>query len=91
MFVAQNYSSNKHPLLSSLPNLAVFACNAKWAAAVNSIPFTSVRFNTTQFSRSFILSTTNMWNGLPSAVVESSYLQNFNRGANSILLSVAVN
>ena len=34
---------------------------------------------------SFILDTAKMWNGLPSAAVESFDLQNFKSGANSFL------
>ena len=85
------FYNNKNPLHLFLPDLAVSACNTRQAATANSIPFSSVMFNSMQFFRSFILATTKMWNGLPTAVVESSDLQNFKREAKSFLLSVAVN
>ena len=56
------YHNNKYHLHSSLPDLAIFTHNTRRAAAANSILFSSVRFITTQFSRSFILATTKMWN-----------------------------
>ena len=84
----KSYFNNNNPLCSSLPDLAGFACNTRQADAANSILFYSVIFNTTQFSRSFGLATTKMWNGMHSAVVESSDLQNFKRGAFSFLSSV---
>ena len=33
------YYNNKHPMHSSLPDLAVFACNTRQTAATNNIPF----------------------------------------------------
>ena len=85
------YYSNKHPPHSPLPDLLLVARNTSRAAVTNSIPFSSARFNSMQFSRSFILAMTKMWNGLPSAVVESSDLQKVKKEANSFLISVAVN
>ena len=81
------YYSNRHPLHSSLPGRAMFARNTRQAVVANSMTFSSIRFCTNQFARSFIPRTTKMWNGLPSAIVESSDLQTFKRGANSFLLS----
>lgn len=71
---------DKHPLHSSLPDLAIFAHNTRQATAANTKLFSSIRLNTTQFSRSFILVTSDMWNivlSLPSAVVESPDFQMF--------------
>ena len=42
----------------------------------NNLAFSVVRFNTTQFSSSFIPAVTRLWNDLPNHVVESMQLQN---------------
>ena len=60
--------------------------DAKEAANLNSRAFSSVRCNTSQFSRSFIPSVTRLWNELPSPVVESLELQRFKLGSNAFLL-----
>ena len=79
------YYNDKHPLHLSLPDLAVFARNTRQAASANNVTFSSIRYSTNQFARSFIVAATRMWNGLPSAVVESTDLQTFKKGANSFL------
>ena len=53
---------------------------------LTTLPFL-LRFNTTQFSRSFIPPVTRLWNDLPNHVVESVQPHNFKCGANSFLLS----
>ena len=47
------YCNNKHPLCSSLSDLAVFACNTRRAATANSIPFSSVTLWSFQISKIF--------------------------------------
>ena len=53
----------------------------------NNLAFSVVRFNTTQFSRSFIPAVTRLWNDLPDHVIESVQLQNFKCDVNTFLLS----
>ena len=81
------YYNAKHPLNLSLPALAVFARNTRLATAANSITFSSIRTQTNQCARSFMVATTKLWNGLPCAVVESSELQTFKKHVNSFLLT----
>ena len=81
------YHNVEHPLNSCLPNLYHAPRNTRHAANVNSFAFSFVRFNTTQFSRSFIPSITGLWNRLPSSVVESSDLQKFKLRCNIFLLN----
>ena len=80
------YYNSLHPLHSSLPDLEVFLRHTRRAAAANRLSFVSIRFNTDQFARSFLLATTKLWNLLPSEVVESSDLQKFKRSANSFMI-----
>ena len=79
------YYSDKLPLHLSLPDLAVFVHNTRQVATANNVTFSSIRYSTNQFARSFIEAATMMWNGLPSAVVESTDLQTFKKGANTFL------
>ena len=74
-----------HPLHQDLPNFYAPQRVTRIALNSNSRAFTPMRFNTTQYSRSFIPNTTKLWNGLPSVVVESSDMQNFKVGANAFL------
>ena len=85
------YYNNKHPLHSFLPDLAVFGRNTRFAAAANSLTFSRVRtdYLSNQFNRSFLPATIQIWNSLPSAIVECSELQKFKEGANKFLLSAA--
>ena len=80
------FHNPEHPMHSDLPNLYHPPRNTRNAANANSRAFSFVRFNTTQFSRSFIPSVTRLWNELPSHIVESLELQNFKVGSNSFLL-----
>ena len=82
--------NSKYPLHSTLPDL-VFGRNTRFAAAANSVTFYRFRtdYLSNQFDRSFLPATIQIWNGLPSAVVESSELQIFKKGANKFLLSAA--
>ena len=77
----------KHPLYSDLHGLFCPTWITRTALNFNDLVFSVVRFNTTQFSRSFILAVTRLWNDLPNHVVESVQLQNFKCGANTFLLS----
>ena len=75
-----------HPLHQDLPRLFAPQRVTRDALNANSRSFTPMRFNTTQYSRSFIPSTTKLWNELPSGVVESLELQRFKMGANAFLI-----
>ena len=76
-----------HPLHLDLPSLYAPQRVTRDALNFNSRAFTPTRFNTTQFSRSFIPGTTKLWNELPSVVVESLELQKFKVGANAFLMN----
>ena len=82
------FHNPEHPMHSDLPNLYRPLRYTRGALNANSLAFSFVRFNTAQFSRSFIPSMTRLWNELPSQVVESLKLQSFKVGANSFLLNV---
>ena len=81
------YHNPKHPLHSDLPDLYRPARITRNAMNANSHAFSFVRYNTVQFSRSFIPAITRLWNGLPSPIVESAELQKFKLGSNAFLLS----
>ena len=81
------YHNPEHPMHSDLPNLYRPLRNTRNAVNSNSLAFSFVRFNTAQFSRSFIPSVTSLWNELPSQVVESLELQTFKVGSNAFLLN----
>ena len=59
----------KHPLYSDLPGLFRSAKITSGALSFNNVAFSVVRFNTTQFSRSFIPAVTILWNDFPNHVV----------------------
>ena len=80
------FHNPSHPLHSDLPELFRPARFTRRALDSNSLSFSSLRFSTTQYSRSFIPATTKLWNSLPSLVVESTELQKFKLGVNSFLL-----
>ena len=75
-----------HPLHASLPDLSHPVRSTRQTAAANSVSFSSIRYNTNQYSRCFIPAATKVWNTLPSAVVESVDIQRFKVGANSFLI-----
>ena len=75
-----------HPLNSELPNRFQPARATRYALSLNSRAFVPVRYRTNQFSRCFIPATTETWNMLPNAIVESLDLQEFKVGVNSYLL-----
>merc|ERR1711911_334421 len=79
------FKNSDHPLHLELPSLYAPPQFTRVALNANSRAFTSMRFNTIQYSRSFVSSTTKLWNDLPSAVVESLELQKFKVGANAFL------
>ena len=81
------YHNVEHPMHSILPSLYLPPRITRNAANLNSLAFSFVRFNTTQFPRSFIPSVTRLWNDLPSHVVESLELQKFKLGSNAFLLN----
>ena len=80
------FNDADHPLHNELPNLYAPQRVTRDALNANSRAFTPMRFNTTQYSRSFIPNTTKLWNELPSVVVESLELQKFKVGANAFLI-----
>ena len=47
-----------------------------------------MRFHTYQYSRCFIPATNELWNELPSMILEATELQKFKIGAHAFLLSV---
>ena len=77
------YHNPKYPLYSNLPSLF----HPAWITR-GALDFSFVRSNTTQFSRSFILAITRLWNDLPNQNKESALLQNFKCSANVFLLSI---
>ena len=77
----------KHPLYSDLHGLFRPAWITIGALGFNNLAFSVVRFNTIQFSSSFILAVTILWNDLPNHVVESVQRQNFKCSAKTFLLS----
>ena len=76
----------KHPLYSDLLGLFRPVQITRGALRFNNLAFSVVRFNTTQFSRSFISAVTRLWNDHLNHVVESVQLQNLNCGTNTFLL-----
>ena len=81
------YYCHTHPLHASLPDISHPVRSTRQATAANSVSFTSIRYNTNQYSRCFIPAATKLWNTLPSAVVESVDIQRFKVGANSFLIN----
>ena len=75
-----------HPLHASLPDLSHPVRNTRQATAANSVTFSSIRYNTNQYSMCFIPATTRIWNMLPN-VVESVDIQRFKLSANSFLVN----
>ena len=75
-----------HPLHHELPALYAPRRVTRGALNANSLAFTPIRCNTNQYSRSFIPNTIDLWNELPSSVVESVDLQSFKLGANAFLM-----
>ena len=55
---------------------------------VNDLSFLPMGFQTVQYSRCFILTTTNLWNELPCMIVEAADLKQFKLGANALLSGV---
>ena len=80
------FHNENHPLHRELPALYAPRRVTRGALSVNSRAFAPFRFNTNQYARSFILSTTELWNELPNSVVESVDLQKFKLGANAFLM-----
>ena len=76
-----------HPLHASLPDLSHPVRNTRQATAANSVTFSSIRYNTNQYSRCFIPATVRLWNTLPSVVVESVDIQRFKLSTNSLLIN----
>ena len=56
--------------------------------SVNSLSFSPMRFNASQYSRCFIPVTAKLWNDLPSIIVEAAELQKFKLNASAFLLHV---
>ena len=79
--------NSKHHFYSGLPGLFRPARITRGALSFNNLAFSVVRFNTTQFSRSFVPAVTRFWNDLPIHIVKSVQLQNFKCGANTFLLT----
>ena len=79
-------NNSMHPLTSELLDLYRPVRVTRNALNSNSWSFIFSRFNIAQYSRSFILATTKLWNDLPSHVVEYLDLQKFKLGANAFLL-----
>ena len=77
----------EHHLYIDLSVLFRPARITRGALSFSNLAFSVVRFNSTQFSRSFIPAVTRVWNDLPNHVVESVQLQNSKCGANTFLLS----
>ena len=77
-----------HPMHSVLPNIYIPPRLTRRAAGANNLAFSSVRFNTNQYSRSFIPAVTKLWNDLPNNVVELDDLQKFKVAANAHLLRI---
>ena len=80
------FNNFMHPLTSELPDLYRPVRVTRNVLNSNSRSFALSRFNTVQYSRSFIPATTKLWNDLPSHVVECQDLQKFKLGANAFLL-----
>ena len=80
------FNNSMHPLTSELPDLYRPVRVTRNVLNSNSRSFALSRFNTVQYSRSFIPATTKLWNDLPSHVVECQDLQKFKLGANAFLL-----
>ena len=59
----------KHLLYSDLPGLFHPAQITRGDLSFNNFAFSVVRFNTTQFSGSFIPAVTRLWNDLPNHAV----------------------
>ena len=74
-----------HPVHTLLPSVYQPPRLTRNALGAHSCTFSSIRLNTSQYSRSFIPATTKLWNSLPSCVVESLELQKFKLGANAFL------
>ena len=53
-----------------------------------SLSFSSIKFNTPQYSTCFILAPNKLWNDLPSMTEQAAELQKFKLGANAFLLGV---
>ena len=81
------YYCHAHPLHASLPDLSQPVRSTRQTTAANSVSFSSIRYNTNQYSRCFIPAVTKLWNTLPSAVVESVDMQRFKVCANSFLIN----
>ena len=77
----------KQPLGSDSPGLFRPVQIIRGVLSFSNLAFSVVRFNATQFTRSFIPAVTRLWNDLPNHVVESVQLQNFECGDNTLLLS----
>ena len=70
------FHNPSHPLHSELPNLFRPRRVMRGSLSINSLSFSPMKFHTSQFSRCFIPATTNLWNELPSMIVEATELQN---------------
>ena len=82
------FHNPSHPLHSELPNLFHPRRVTRGSLSINSLSFSPMRFQTSQYSRCFITAATKLWNELPSMIVEATELQKFKIGANAFLLGV---
>ena len=82
------FHNPSHPLHSELPNLFHPRRVTRGSLSINSLSFSPMGFHTSKYSRCFIPDKTELWNELPSMIVEAAKLQKLKLGANSFLLSM---
>ena len=89
-FLFKIINNQKHPLRSLLPAPYHSVRNTRFSSSQHSLSFSFIRFNTTQFSRSFILKYTTVWNTLPEYVVQSSDVTTFKKQINNFLKAQSI-